>query len=408
MRKHLRGNRPESEEPLSAGRVEYLEQARQRQRTKRIRRTAAILVVLVAVVLFATGLVGSSVALLKDLTDTARIALLPGSGWPQQTGVQEPLQVEPLTSGFVELGTESCVVYSETGSRLNSIQSGYARPALAAGRTRFVLYNRSGNELRVESRTQNLYTKTLENSIFLCAMSDNGTLAVVTDDMGSMARLLVYSPTMEQQLSWSMDAATGTPLRMAFSSDDRKLAVAAVTANAGQMVTNLYLLNLAQGDPVSIASEGGIPQWVGWLSGSTILVVYDSRAVLYNTNGGEQASYPFNGMSLRDLSVDASGNVGLLLVSGQICQAVTLDRNLGVQFTAGVPAAERIVRTGDRFYLLTDSTVECYTAAGEHSWTQSLSTRPQALLAGRRQNLVFSGNTVQTVEPPAESTSSNG
>ena len=59
MRKHLRGNRPESEEPLSAGRVEYLEQARQRQRTKRIRRTAGILVVLVAVVLFATGLVGS-------------------------------------------------------------------------------------------------------------------------------------------------------------------------------------------------------------------------------------------------------------------------------------------------------------------------------------------------------------
>ena len=110
MRKHLRGNRPESEEPLSAGRVEYLEQARQRQRTKRIRRTAGILVVLVAVVLFATGLVGSSVALLKDAADTAKIALLPGSGWPQQTGVMDPLQVEALTGGFVELGKEGCVV----------------------------------------------------------------------------------------------------------------------------------------------------------------------------------------------------------------------------------------------------------------------------------------------------------
>ena len=40
-----------------------------------------------------------------------------------------------------------------------------------------MLYNRSGNELRVESRTQNLYTKTMENSITLCAMADNGTLA---------------------------------------------------------------------------------------------------------------------------------------------------------------------------------------------------------------------------------------
>ena len=179
MRKNR--NRPESDEPLSEGRVEYLEAARQRVRNRRIRRTAVLLVLLTAVVLFATGIAGSSVAALKDLTDTARIALLPGSGWPQQTGVAELEQMAPLTGSFVELGDEGCVVWSRTGKKLNSIQSGYARPALAAGKTRFVLYNRSGNELRVESRTQNLYTKQLENSIFLCAMSDNGTLAVVTE-----------------------------------------------------------------------------------------------------------------------------------------------------------------------------------------------------------------------------------
>ena len=76
MRKNR--NRPESDEPLSEGRVEYLEAARQRVRNRRIRRTAVLLVLLTAVVLFATGIAGSSVAALKDLTDTARIALLPG------------------------------------------------------------------------------------------------------------------------------------------------------------------------------------------------------------------------------------------------------------------------------------------------------------------------------------------
>ena len=178
MRKISRG-RSENDEPLSAGRVEYLEQARQRVRTRRIRRTVVLLVLLTAVVLFATGVVGSSVTMAKDFIDTARIALLPGSGWPQQTGVSEVMQVEPLTGSFVELGKEGCVVYSRSGKKLNSIQSGYARPALAAGRNRFVLYNRSGNELRVESRTQNLYTKQMENSIFLCAVADNGNLAVL-------------------------------------------------------------------------------------------------------------------------------------------------------------------------------------------------------------------------------------
>jgi hypothetical protein len=286
------------------------------------------------------------VALVKDCVDTTRIALMPGPGWPQQTGVMEPTQVLPMTGGFVELGGDSCVVYSRTGTRLNSIQSGYGRPALAAGKTRFVLYNRSGNELRVESRTQNLYTKKLENKIFLCAMSDNGTLAVVTDDVSSMAELLVYSPTMEQQLRWNMTSNDGTPLRMAFSPDSRRLAAAAVTASGGQMQTNLYVVTLAQGDPVNVGSQSGVPQWVGWLSGTTLLAVYDSRAILYNAAGGERARYEFGGGTLRDVSVDSAGNVALLLASGQVCQLVTLDKELNVQYSGNVTTSNKVVRRG--------------------------------------------------------------
>lgn len=393
-------SRAENDEPLSAGRVEYLEQARQRARNKRIRRTAVLLVLLTGIVLFATGLVGSSVAMAKDFIDTARIALLPGAGWPQQTGVSEVTQVESLTGSFVELGKEGCVVYSRSGKKLNSIQSGYARPALAAGKNRFVLYNRSGNELRVESRTQNLYTKQLENSIFLCAMADNGNLAVVTEDVSAMAELLVYNSNMEQVLSWSMSSNDGTPLRMAFSPDGRKLAAAAVTAGGGQMMTNLYLVNLASGDPVSLANQSGVPQWLGWTSASTILAVYDSRAVLYNAGGGERAAYEFAGNTLKDISVDAAGNVALLLGSGQLHQAVLLDKSLNVQFSGTVSSANSIVRAGSLFYLLSDSGVECYNTSGEQQWSQTLAAKPQALLADTKELLLFSGNTAQVLEVP--------
>ena len=399
MRKFTR-SRAENDEPLSAGRVEYLEQARQRARNKRIRRTAVLLVLLTGIVLFATGLVGSSVAMAKDFIDTARIALLPGAGWPQQTGVSEVTQVESLTGSFVELGKEGCVAYSRSGKKLNSIQSGYARPALAAGKNRFVLYNRSGNELRVESRTQNLYTKQLENSIFLCAMADNGNLAVVTEDVSAMAELLIYNSNMEQVLSWSMSSNDGTPLRMAFSPDGRKLAAAAVTAGGGQMMTNLYLVNLASGDPVSLANQSGVPQWLGWTSASTILAVYDSRAVLYNAGGGERAAYEFAGNTLKDISVDAAGNVALLLGSGQLHQAVLLDKSLNVQFSGTVSSANSIVRAGSLFYLLSDSGVECYNTSGEQQWSQTLAAKPQALLADTKELLLFSGNTAQALEVP--------
>lgn len=406
MRKNR--NRPESDEPLSEGRVEYLEAARQRVRNRRIRRTAVLLVLLTAVVLFATGIAGSSVAALKDLTDTARIALLPGSGWPQQTGVAELEQMAPLTGSFVELGDEGCVVWSRTGKKLNSIQSGYARPAIAAGKTRFVLYNRSGNELRVESRTQNLYTKTMDSTISLCAVADAGQVAVVTDSTDSVAKLTVYNSSMQQQLVWNLTSEQGTPLRMAFAPDSRRLAVAAVSAVGGQLTTNLYVLPLSQGDPVCLGSENSVPQWMGWMSNGFLLVLYENRAVLYNTSGGsagERASYDFGGGTLVSVS-NTSNGAALLLSNGQTCTAVLLDGELTVGYSGSVLSASQIIRAkNDGFYLLTDSTVERFNGVGEFQWSQPLSARPRALIEGK-QIMVLSGNTVQVVTPPEQTASS--
>ena len=133
MSKIHRGGRSAEGEPLSAGRVEYLEAARARARAKHIRRTVIIVAALTIVILFATGMVGSSIARAKDLVDSVHIALTPASGWPQQTGITDPDTVVPMSGSFVEKGGDSCAVYSLSGTRLNSIQSGYARPATSRG-----------------------------------------------------------------------------------------------------------------------------------------------------------------------------------------------------------------------------------------------------------------------------------
>ena len=404
MSKFRRSGSSAEGEPLSAGRVEYLEAARARVRAKHIRRTVIIVAVLTIIILFATGVVGTSISRAKDLVDSAYITLFPAAGWPQQTGIMDPDAAFPMSGSFVEIGGDSCAVYSLKGAKLNSIQSGYARPAIAVGKNRFVLYNRSGTELRVESRTQNLYTKTMENAIYLCAVANAGQVAVAADDPNSAAKLTVYNAAMEQVLSWNLTSEQGTPMRMAFSPDSRRIAVAAVTASGGQLTTNLYTLNLSQGDPVQLAGENSVPQWLGWLSNDTVLALYENRAVLYNAGGGEKASYDFSGGTLAGVSNVSSG-VALLLSSGQTCTAVLLDKNLGVQYSGSVPAANSIVRTSDTFYLLTDSTVECFSTAGEFQWSQSFSARPRALIPGRKL-LVLTGNTVQVVTPPEQTASS--
>ena len=400
------GHRARREE-LSAGRIEYIEAARQRLRSRRMRRTMLLVALVAAAVIYLTGLVNTSVMLLEDMADTVRIALMPEQGFPQQTGAGAVYQAETLGGSFVVLGEEGCTVFSNGGGRLNTVGTGYARPALAAGGNSFVLYNRSGSELRVESRTRELYTRQTEGHIYLCALSDRGELAVVTDDVRKLALLTVYDANRNELLTWSTTTAEGVPLRMDFSPDGTQLAIAAVTAQDGQMVTNLYLLNLRAGEPQLLASEpGSTPLALTWCSNDRLLAVCDTHAALYGSDGSAQGRYDFGGQDVAALSAEGGG-LAVLFGSGPSSTALLLDGGLGVQYTGPVPNAHGIVRGNGAFYLLCESSVECYGLDGAYQWSYPLDARPQALLAGE-DLFVFAGNLVQRIVPPQPEAASSG
>ena len=400
------GHRARREE-LSAGRIEYIEAARQRLRSRRIRRTMLLVALVAAAVIYLTGLVNTSVMLLEDMADTVRIALMPEQGFPQQTGAGAVYQAETLGGSFVVLGEEGCTVFSNGGGRLNTVGTGYARPALAAGGNSFVLYNRSGSELRVESRTRELYTRQTEGHIYLCALSDRGELAVVTDDVRKLALLTVYDANRNELLTWSTTTAEGVPLRMDFSPDGTQLAIAAVTAQDGQMVTNLYLLNLRAGEPQLLASEpGSTPLALTWCSNDRLLAVCDTHAALYGSDGSAQGRYDFGGQDVAALSAEGGG-LAVLFGSGPSSTALLLDGGLGVQYTGPVPNAHGIVRGNGAFYLLCGSSVECYGLDGAYQWSYPLDARPQALLAGE-DLFVFAGNLVQRIVPPQPEEAGSG
>ena len=91
------------------------------------------------------------------------------------------------------------------------------RPALAVGNTRFVLYNRAGKELTVQSRTRQLYAKSFNNAIMLCEMAQNGTLAVVTESDRYAAEVMVYDASFSgDPFTWKLTSTDGTPIAIVF------------------------------------------------------------------------------------------------------------------------------------------------------------------------------------------------
>ena len=301
------------------------------RRRQRRRRIAVVLVVLIiaAVMAVGSGLLGTSIAMLGDMTDSISLYLnRAGAGWPANTGIRTPTQVEPLAGGFVEMDNEDVAVYSAYGAKIRTIQPGYARPALAVGNTRFVLYNRAGKELTVQSRTRQLYAKSFNNAIMLCEMAQNGTLAVVTESDRYAAEVMVYDASFSgDPFTWKLTSTDGTPIALSFATDNHRFAAATVAARDGQLRTTVRMMNTNSdtAGPFYVADTGSVILKLKWISSSRVLAVFDTYAAIINVSDGtESARYDYGGATLQSVSIGGRSTALLLAVGAAVVVALAL------------------------------------------------------------------------------------
>lgn len=377
---------------------------RHRRRMRRLRTGALALAVLLVLMLYASGIFGRGLSLLSDVVDSVRIGLQPGGGWPAKTGIAEPLQVESLGGGFVELGEKDLVVFSARGAQLRSIAHNYARPSISSGKNRFVLYNRAGYELRVESRTRTLYTNTYSQPILLAEMAANGTVAVVTDSSRYLAEVTVYDSTFQPIYQWYPSDAEGVPGQIAFSQNGRRFAAACLSASGGRLAVKIHLLDLNSSTIGLTIDAGSSPVLqMHWLSSGRLLVVFQNRVAVFDTSSGEQlAEYTYPSGTL--LSVSASQRAVGILIGSEMADApvrlILLNTSCRETGTASVPApASKVVCTRSGAYVLRGSSVAAYDLKGESLWEMATDSQPQAVL-NTKHLLVFSGGQAALVTQP--------
>lgn len=365
------------------------------------RRRMFLVVLLLALVLAAasvTGVLGASLSSLGDTLDSVALYFQRGGGWPASTGIEEPTRIEELAGGFVELDGEDVAVYSAYGTQVRTLQPGYTRPALAVGNTRFVLYDRSGTSLQVESRTRTLYTKTFTNAIMLCAMSQNGSLGVVTESDRYAAELQIFSPTMRSTYSWKMTQDLGTPLAMSFATDNHRFAVGTVAARNGRMACTIYMMDTAKSEtgPAYTADEDSLILQLHWLSTDRVLAIFDTyAAVISAADAQEIARYDFGGASLQGASVNRR-TTALLLSTHSGHELLVLNGDLQVVGQGDAGLAEGVACADTAVYLWSVDSVACHELSGVQRWSRELDTRPQAILIAN-QPLLFTAGRVEVL-----------
>lgn len=402
MRRDRRRSRT-MREPPRKHKVEDLSEVRTRRKKQKIRKLMLWAVLLAVLIVWFIAQNSTMLISAGDFVETLRIGTVRGPGYPQDTGISELYQWQKMTGGFVILGQENGAFYTDNGVRMRSIQAGYARPTISAGDTRFVLYNRGGTELRVESRSKNLYTQSYPGGILLCEMGPGGSLAVVTEDPSYTAQMLVYPSSMEKPLTWKLTSNEGMPLCMAFSPNEKKLAAVTLSATDGKTVSRLYLLDRSKQEETLVDTrENSVPLQAEWL-GDTLIVAYNNGIAAYQEKKGVVAQFDLNGRTLTDFSMLPNGRMALLLTDGAASEMVLLDKNMQETCRTVVEAGRGIALTKTGVYLYTDASVICYTLEGDYAWQVPCDLRPQGLLATKNGVLLFQGGTVQEcVDPEPE------
>ncbi len=380
--------------------VDLVQEMRRQKRQNKHRRRIIFLVGVLFLLAYLSGLLSAVVAQGNVWYESATIAFAKQAGYPVQTGLSTIDQVELLSGGFVALGAEGCMVYSSGGNRLRSIQTGYLRPAIAAGNTRYLLYQRAGTELRIESRTKTIYTKTYANNILLASMSENGSFAVVTESDHYLVSLTMYSASMAELLTYSMTDSEGIPARMAYAEDNKTLAVATISASGGQMQAQLYLISSATGTVELIAREQATPMAIEWISKTQVLVLYDSKAVLYDVQTqAELAQYDYQNKTLVNYAV-YDGQLALLLSQGMQGEVVLLQDELEEVADISIDSvANQIALDAEQIYLVYEKAVESYAQDGTLLETQSSDQKITSLVVAD-EILLFTINETTVFTPP--------
>ena len=306
--------------------------------------------------------------------------------------------------GFVELGNEDVLVYSAYGSKILSLQPSYARPVLAVGGTHFVVYNRAGSELTVCSRTRTLYTQRFDEDILLCAMSNNNSLAVVTDADRFAGWVHIYDPSMRELYSWRMPQSMGTPIALDFAPDNRRFASGMIAARDGQLNCSVYFMSLDSDTEglLYTADAGSMLLRLDWQSENRVMAVFDTYiAVIDPRTAAEVARYDYGGAALQSVAPGRRQTALLLNVHGGN-SLVTLSESLTVMSEIPARQAFAVSATDTDIYLLCPDAVECYGYDGVQNWVQTgLPSRPLAVLHGK-QTLVFTGSQAHVLAKPAE------
>lgn len=205
---------------------------KKRARQKLIFRLAVLLLIVLTVLLIAINW-SSIIAPFKDA------ALDVGEGgFPVELPGSAGYKLDELGENFYLLTDTYIYTYNSEGAQITDEQHGFQNPVSQANDKRVVVYDKNGKGFKLYSRTGEIYSNEVEDTIVFASIGNDERSAVVTTSTRYSNYLYVFNGEGKQIFRWA--SPDYKIMQTEFSKDDKSIFVTALGAKGGDL--QLYLI----------------------------------------------------------------------------------------------------------------------------------------------------------------------
>lgn len=204
---------------------------KKKKQSKLAVRGIIFLVVMVVAILVAANW-KKLIAPLKDL------ALNPGEGgFPVSLPGSTGYVMGELGENFYLLTDTYLYTYNAVGAELSSFQHGFQNPAVDSSARRTLVFDKNGTDFKVFSRTNELFSKTMDDSIVFARIGASERSAVVTTSSRYSNYLYIFNGEGEQIFRWA--SPDEKIMQVCFDPNDNSFFVNVVGESGGELRTSV-------------------------------------------------------------------------------------------------------------------------------------------------------------------------
>ncbi len=247
--------------------------------SKILKVVSVVVLILMLFVLLMSQVRGTTFSSIRDGYNNFFSSVGGGGGYPYQVNSSDIKKVDVLNGDIYILYNDRSVTLDGSAKEIRSFEHSYATPALSKSTDRALIYDRGGNQFRVENRTEILYEGETSDGedIITANIGQKGNVALGTLSGSATSRLTVWNSTYDKkQFVWNCSDYTITST--ALSDNGKYVAVSVMGAEDGDIYSKIYVFDFDYSDPVSeIEYPGTAILAVNFSDNDTVVGVGDNK-----------------------------------------------------------------------------------------------------------------------------------